>query len=86
VLAAVEGLAVGVLIRHRVHRFDGVVAVNPGLGSGGPFQPVAVEECAVAEERADFPPVDFLDAVGEVLLDLCLARLHPETHLRLVLG
>jgi hypothetical protein len=49
VLAAIEHLAIGQRLDHRIDRFDRVVAIDACLGGGGAEQPVALEEFPVAE-------------------------------------
>ena len=42
----------------RIGGLYGIIAVDAGLGAGGAFQPITVEKCTVAKERADPPAVD----------------------------
>src|SRR5207248_8929989 len=67
-----------------VHGFHGVVAVDAALGGSRPQQPIAVEELLISEERSDIPPVDILEAILEILLDLLLAVFHAEADLEFV--
>ena len=45
---------------HRIHGFNGVVAVNASLSGSGTLQPVAVIERSVAEEGTNLPAIDVL--------------------------
>src|SRR5439155_5324884 len=74
--AGVERFAISKRLGHRIHRLDGVVAVNACLGGGRSLEPVTVVKSAIAKERTDFPAVNVLLSGLEILLDLGLAGFH----------
>jgi hypothetical protein len=65
-LTAVEGLAIAVGARERIHRLGCIVAVYASLRGGSTLQPVATEIGAVAKQRGDPPAIDRLTGIDSI--------------------